>query len=146
MDLSHVYHQGIQNVFAAIEHQALNHLTINPVLAPGGTATNFQISAFSFMLGGVVYNKEAANNIAAPGASTGAGEFRKVLIHINAAGTVAAAAGEIAASQELAKLPATPADTLPIGVIELPASFTSGTTNVTAGMCKPWTHAITVVN
>lgn len=142
MNLDGIYHQETRNVLLNIQERLFNHLTISPGLAPGGTATNFQLGAFSYLLGGVAYNKAAANNIAAPGVSTGAGEFRKVLICIDSAGTVSTVAGNIAASQAAAAQPDVPANKIGVGVIELPESFASGTTNVTVGMCKPFTHTI----
>jgi hypothetical protein len=142
MNLQNIPHQVMQDLFTAIQSVTLNRLTIDPVLAPGGTATNFQVSAFSFMLGGVTYNKAAANNIAPPGFDTAADEFRKVLVCIDSAGTVSTVGGTIADSQEEALIPDTPANKLAIGVLELPAEFESGTDNVTAGMCKRVTHAI----
>lgn len=146
MDYSFIYDQPMRNILDAIEKAVSNHVTIDPVLAPGGTATNFKVSAFSYKLSGMVYNKAAADNIAAPGTSTAAGEFLKVLVCIDSAGTVSVVAGEKAATQALAELPDTPANKLAIGYLEIPESFTSGTTNVTAGMCKRYDNSIAVVN
>lgn len=144
MNLDNIPYQGLRDVLTAIETRVQNHLTISPSLAPGGTNTNFQVSAFSYILGGVTRNKAAANNIAPPGASTAAGGFRKVLVCIDSAGAVSTVAGAIASAQELAPQPETPAEKLAIGVIELPASFTSGTTAVTTDMCKPVVQSIEV--
>ncbi len=145
MNHDNILTQALRDSFDALEFLAFNHLMASPALAPGGTATNFAVGAFSYMLGGVAYNKAAADNIAAPGSSTSSGEYRKILITIDAAGTVATVAGDVAASQAAAVIPDTPADKLAIGVLELPPSFTSGATDVTSGMCKSVTHAVNVI-
>lgn len=142
MDLANINLESIRAVLRGLEYHALNGLNSSPVLSPGGTATNFGMSAFSYRVDGVHANKAANTNIAAPGASTSAGEFRKILISGNAAGTITATAGAIAASQALAALPTLPADNVPLAYLELPASFTSGTTDVTAGMCVNWTETV----
>lgn len=136
MNLDGIRDESLRRALKALEHRSLNHLTGNPNLAPGGTNTNFQVSAFTYVLGGVARSKAAANNIAPPGSSTDAGQYRKVLICIDEAGAVSTVAGAIAATQAAALAPMTPANKLPIGVLELPASFTSGTTPVTSDMCK----------
>ena len=135
MNLNGIPDESLRRALTALEHRSLNHLTGNPNLAPGGTNTNFQVSAFTYVLAGVARSKAAANNIAPPGASTDAGQCRKVLICIDDAGAVTTVAGDIAATQADAPLPSTPAGKLAIGVLELPESFVSGTTAVTAGMC-----------
>lgn len=144
MDLSGIDDERLRDALRALETRALNHLTVNPVVAPGSDDTDFQVSAFSYMLAGVVHNKAAADDIAPPGVSTSSGEFRKVLLSINAAGAITATGGDVAASQAAAALPDTPSGQLPIGYLELPASFTSGAASLTAGMCKQWTHSIDV--
>lgn len=144
MNLNGIPDESLRRALAALEHRALNHLTGNPNLAPGGTNTNFQVSAFTFILAGIARSKGATNNIAPPGASTDAAQYRKVLVCIDDAGTISTVAGDIAATQAAAELPATPANKLAIGVLELPASFTSGTTPVTTDMCKPIVGSVDV--
>jgi len=145
MNLDNILSQSYRDVFNAIEVLALNRLTNSPDLAPGTDTKKFKVGAFSYMLDGVVYNKASADDIAAPGFSTEAAEFRKVLLCIDSAGTITTVGGEIAASQALAEAPEPTADTLPIGILELPASFTSGSTSITSGMCKDITHSISVI-
>lgn len=146
MDYSLIYDQGLRNILDAIEKAVSNHVTIDPVLAPGGTPANIKVSAFSYKLNGLVYNKAGADNIMAPGTSTGADEFLKILVCIDSSGTVSVVAGEKAATQAAAELPDTPANKLAIGYLEIPESFTSGTTSVTSGMCKRYDNSIAVVN
>lgn len=142
IDLSNIQDQRVRDALTAMYNHGLNCLLGSPELAPGSDDTDFQVSAFHYKIGGVAYYKAAADDIAPPGASTSAGEFRKVLLSINTAGAITATAGTIAASQALAELPDTPSGQLPIAYIELPASFTSGSTSLTAGMCKPYTEDI----
>lgn len=142
VDLTNINSQNLRDMVNAFYNHCLNHLMGDPVVAPGSDDTKFAVSAFHYMLAGVAEAKAAADDIAAPGASTSSGEFRKILLSINAAGTITATAGAVAASQALAELPSTPTGELPIGYLELPASFTSGSTSLTTGMCKQWTHEI----
>lgn len=143
LDFGSFSEQYLMNAVQALADHSLNQLTIDPVVAPGGTDTNFKVSAFSYKIGGVTYNKAAADNIAAPGASTTASQFRKVLLSINTSGTITATAGAVSTvSQADAALPDVPSGELAIGYLELPNSFTSGTTSVTAGMCKRYTESI----
>lgn len=143
IDTKYFSDQYMIDAVTALYNHSLNHLTIDPVIAPGGTDTNFKVSAFSYKIGGVTYNKAAADNIAPPGASTTDSQFRKVLLSIDTAGDITATAGAVSTvSQADAALPDTPSGELPIGYLELPNSFTSGTTSVTAGMCKRYTESI----
>lgn len=144
MNLTNIFDASLRACLTALEYATLNRLIGGPVLAVGTTATKFKVSAFTYSLGGQVLAKAAADSIAFPGASTGAGQFRKVLICIDAAGAVSTVAGDIAASQVAALLPEATAGTLPIGYLELPAAFTSGTTSVTAPMCKAFTQSVDV--
>ena len=144
MDLSNIYDESLRDALRGLEARALNHLTINPVLAVATTTTKFKLSAFSYRLAGVTYNKAAADNIAFPGASTTSGQFRKVLICVDAAQAITTVAGAVAATAAAAVLPSPTAGTLPIGYLELPESFTSGTTDVTSGMCKALTELVDV--
>ena len=142
IDLTNIQDQRVRDALTAVYNHGQNVLLGDPVIAPGTTDTNFQVSAFPYKIGGVVYSKAAADDIAAPGASTSAGEFRKILLSIDTAGTITATAGTVAASQAAAELPSTPSGELEIATLELPASFTSATTSLTAGMCVSYTDEI----
>lgn len=142
LDLTQVHTQVMRNALTALYNAHLNQLLGDPGFAPGTDADKFKIgNAFDYRIGGVTYRKAAADDIAAP-TSSDAGEFRKDLISISAAGTVTLTAGTAAASQAAAELPATPDGNLPIGYIEVPESFVSETTDVTAGMLKRYTADI----
>ena len=105
------------------------------VLDQGSTSTKFKTTKdFIFQIAGIVYAKAATDDIDQPATTTIADEFAKDLISIDAAGSVTVTGGVIAASQVLAVKPAVPAGEVEIGYIEIPASFTPGATDVTAGM------------
>lgn len=107
-------------------------------LSVGTPTTTFSVS------GGEAVNKQAlrtipaaANQAVDTGAATGAGQFRKVLVCISDAGAVTQVVGSTAGSQATAPTPAQPnGDVVVVGTIEVPASFTPGTTAVTAAMLK----------
>lgn len=142
IDLSNIQDQRVRDALTAMYNHSLNCLLGSPELAPGSDDTDFQVSAFHYKIGGVAYYKAAADDIAPPGASTTSGQFRKVLLSIDTAGAITATAGAVAASQAAAVLPDTPDGDLPIAYLELPASFTSGSTSITSGMCKPYVEDI----
>lgn len=142
IDTKYFSDQYMIDAFTAVYNHSLNCLLGSPELAPGGTDTNYKVSAFHYKLGGIAYYKAAADNIAAPGVSTTAGQYKKCLLSIDTAGTITVTGGTAAASQALAELPACPDGELPIATFELAPSFTSGTTSLTAGMCVAYTETI----
>lgn len=146
MDYSKIYDAALRSVLDALEHSLRNRLLADPVLDAGGTATNFKTTNnINYMINGKVYYKAATNNIAAPGVSTGSGEYRKVLITIDTSGTIATVAGTVSTvSQAAAVLPDVPANKVALGYLELDPSFTSGSSNVTSGMCKKFEHTVDV--
>jgi hypothetical protein len=118
---------------AAVATRLLGH----PNLRPGSTNTKFQVDAFEYVINGKTYKKAAADDVAAPGAgsNTGVGEYRKSLLSIDSAGTIAVTPGSVSkVSQATAALPDCPANQCPIGWLELAPSFVSGTTALT-GLC-----------
>lgn len=141
LDFEHIRHKSLRMALQGIVNALLFGVWGGGDLGVGGTATKFKLGATDYRIAGTAYTKAAADNIASP-ASTSAGQYRKDLISLDAAGTVTVTAGAVAVSQDAAVLPACPADNVPVGWIEVPASFTSGTTEVTAGMLRKWTHAI----
>jgi hypothetical protein len=69
-------------------------------------------------------------------ANTTGSQFRKVLVSIKRDGTYVVTYGAVAATQAAALKPAEPVDSVEVGYLEIPVSFTGGTTAITAGMCK----------
>lgn len=131
---------SISNIY----NQMLNMVMVHGGFAVGSDTTTFATSAAThYILNGQNYTKAATDDIASPDGNTDAGEFRKDLISIDAAGDITVTAGTAAASQGAAVVPATPEDEIPLGWIEVPESFTSGSDNVTTGMLKQWIHSIT---
>lgn len=107
------------------------------VIAVGGTNTQFQTSAGEVFLAQALTAIAAVAGTAVPaGAATSAGQFRKVAVDVTSAGAIVTTVGAVADTQANAVLPQTPADSITIGWLEIPASFVPGTTAVTTGMCK----------
>lgn len=110
------------------------HLSLG-ILDQGSTSTKFKTTKdFIFQIDGVVYAKAATDDIDQPATTTIADEFAKDLISVDDAGSVTVTGGVIAATQGAAVKPAVPAGEVEIGYIEIPASFTPGSTDVTSGM------------
>lgn len=106
-------------------------------VAVGAPTTTFAVTAGEVVIGQAIVAIAAVATSAVPaGAATAVGEFRKVLVEVNAAGVVSTVVGDKAASQAAATIPAGDPTCISVGVLELPASFVPGTTVVTAAMCK----------
>lgn len=98
----------------------------------------FDVAAGEVVLHQVLQTLAASTAVAVTaGASTAAGEFRKVLVAKKADNSIVQTVGDKAASQALAKLPAGDVTAIDLFWLEIPASFVPGTTAVTAGMIKP---------
>lgn len=120
-----------------LKNWIVNGVQVHGGFAQATTTTRFKTSAATnYTINGQNYTKGTTDNIATPNGNTSAGQFRKDLISIDAAGTITVTAGTVAASQGAAVKPACPANQVELGWIEVPASFTAGTTDVTAGMLK----------
>lgn len=106
-------------------------------VAVGTTATKFNTTAGEVVLAGAIVAVAATvDNVVDAGSTTGAGEFRKVLVEVDVNGAVAQVVGAKAASQAAAVLPDGDPTRISLGWLEIPASFTPATTNVVAGMVK----------
>lgn len=115
-------------------------------LVPGTTNTSLGITVGEFVIGQtVVPFAGIATGIAVPaGAQTSSIQFCKVLVEVdgNNAGAQTSAnvfltAGPlVTGSQSAAPLPALTPTRIAIGWLEIPSSFTPGSTALTAGMCK----------
>lgn len=100
-----------------------------PNLRVGTTTTRVQVAAFAYRIGNRLYTKAAEDNVQVTGlTNTTATQTRKVRVQINAAGTLSFAEGGPATVQALAEIPRKTADLATVGWIEIPASFTYGTT------------------
>lgn len=103
----------------------------------GFSTVSFTIAVGEVVLAGAVVALAATGATAVPaGAATAAGQFRKVLIEKDSANAVSTVVGNIAADQASAVLPAGDPTKISVGYIEVPASFTPGTTSLTAPMLK----------
>lgn len=118
--------------------QALtNRVFQAPALTNGATTWRIKITnAVNFAIGNVLYAKAATDNI---DVTTGAGltntiaaQFCKLRVEIDSAGTVTVKQGAITAAQALAPIPARTASRATLGYIQVPASFTFGTTGFDA--------------
>lgn len=108
------------------------------VATPATTpAASVDVAAARAMVRGVYVEKEAtsAAAITACGNTTGA-QYRKCTLCMNQAGTLRFTPGAVASSQAAALKPACADSETELAYIELPPSFTSGTTVVTEGMLK----------
>lgn len=106
----------------------------------------FGISDLVAVLGQALVDKAAVTGIAVDaGATTAAGQFRKVLIQMDSSGTITQKVGAaVTTAQADAIKPTVDTDKVSLGWLELPASFTAGTTNLTLAMLKKepyWTWA-----
>ena len=112
-------------------------------VTPNSDATKIDIAAVAAMVDGVdvpvgVGVAETAVVLTGytPTIVTTSTQFMKVLVTVKKAGTHGIYSGAKVASQALAVKPAVPAAECEIAYLEIPNSFTAGTTSVTAGMCK----------
>lgn len=105
-----------------------------PVLAMGTTTTRIKTTNDTdFCINGTVYKKAATDNIQVTGlTNTAAGQFRKVRVEINTAGTVSFKEGAVGTTQGVATMPNRSTGKATLGYIEIPASFTYGTTDFNA--------------
>lgn len=92
------------------------------------TTTVLNISALCAVLGQAIVDKAASTVATTVAISTGAGQFMKAVIEMDAAGAITIRPGVIAASQALAVRPADDPTKIILGHIEVPASTTGGTT------------------
>lgn len=114
--------------------QALvNRLLGRPNLRTGTTTTRVQVAAFDYQIADRVYAKAAEDNVQVTGlTNTPAATFRKVRVQIDADGTLSFSEGASAGSQAAAAVPRRTANRATVGWIEIPASFTYGTTAFSA--------------
>jgi hypothetical protein len=110
------------------------------VLSVGTTNTQLAVSAGEFVLAQAVtaYAGTIAAGVAIPVTPTyGAGTFAKILVEVNAAGTISFKFGaSVTTSQADAPLPKGDTDKISLGWIETTGAFTGGTTVLTGGMLK----------
>lgn len=128
---------SIINQLKTIINNGLTGALKGGALDVGTTTTKVKTtSTFIYEIAGVVYAYVATDDIGVPGVNTTGVQYRKVSIQIDAAGTVTFVAGATAASQGAAVHPPVGAGKVEIGWLELPVSFTSGTTVITSGMIQ----------
>lgn len=141
LNFQDIRHVSLRKAFQGLMLAIMNGIFGGGDLAVAAQADKFKLSATNYRIDGVAYTKAAQDNIASP-ASTSAGQYRKDLISINAAGTVTVTPGVVAATLLAAQPPALPASSIPLGWIEVPPAFVGGTTAVTAGMLFKWQHSV----
>lgn len=147
VDLSKILDQATRDVINAIEWRHQNQLLGDPGIAPGGSdADRVKISNnFHFRLQGKEYYKASADDISGTSPATqGSGVFKKVVVCIDSAGDLSLVAGDAAASQAAAELPAIPATKLALAYIEVPENFTNENTDLQAGWIKKFTSGFEV--
>jgi hypothetical protein len=114
-----------------------NQLGNAPGLAMGTTTTAIKTTnSLNFGINGVRYTKAAQDNVVLTGqglANTAAGQFCKIRVEVNSAGTLGFVQGGVASSQANAQAPTRSPGKATVGIIEVPASFTFGTTAFNVG-------------
>jgi hypothetical protein len=114
--------------------QALaNRVFATAGLAAGTTNTRVKtVNAVDYMIRGKVYSKagtDPVDDFDAGFTNTVASQFCKVRLEIDTAGVVTGKQGPIRSAQALAEIPKRSANKATLGWIEIPASFTFGTTS-----------------
>lgn len=86
------------------------------------------VNNISYELNGRILSKNATDDLwDLTGVSTGAAEFRKVVLCLNVSGVASIVVGNVAANQSLAKVPNfIPFDVCPIAIVEIPNSYSGG--------------------
>jgi len=137
----------LRNMFIVINEQTDFSLLGNCTLvqSTGGDTAKMDISVgVDFIIDGVAYTKAVENNIAVGAATTAAGEYRAITVAVNASGTTSQTVSAVAAAAPVTP-PAVPANECPLATIQIPASFTPGTTTfLTAWVTNGWTAQQTI--
>lgn len=118
----------------AVLQALVNRVLDNPALAVGTvTVTRVRTTnAVSFAIGPKIYSKAATDPVDdfdGGFTNTAAGQFCKVRLEIDTAGVVTGKQGPIVAGQALAAIPRRSKNKATLGWLEIPASFTFGTTS-----------------
>lgn len=122
-------HKDLFNLLQSLAYTLLDF----PNLRTGTTATRVRVDAFAFRIGAQVYSKAAEDNVQVTGlTNTSATQARKVRVHVNTAGTLSFTEGAPASAQAVALIPRRAENLVTVGWIEIPPSFTYGTTNFSA--------------
>lgn len=109
-----------------------NAVRQNPVLVKHGAGSlTIKCGAFDFCVNGEMFTKAATDPLPnLTGAGTGAAQFAKLRIEIDAAGVVTYAQGGLSLTAPEAQLPTRTKDKVTIGWIEMPANFVPNVTAV----------------
>ncbi|KKM79420.1 hypothetical protein LCGC14_1350080 [marine sediment metagenome] len=121
--------QDLYNVLQAL----VNRILGDSNFAVGSDTTTIQVDAFDYQIEDQVYAKAAEDNVVVSLTDTGAGQFRKIRMEINAAGTLSFKEGAVASAQVLAPAPRRTAGLTTVGWGEIPASFVYATSNFNDG-------------
>lgn len=102
------------------------------------TTTKFATTDLVAVLAQGLVDKSAQTAIVVlAGTDTAAGQFRKVLVQMDASGTISQKSGALSTTTQAdAVKPAPDTDKISLGWLELPASFVPGTTVLTTAMLK----------
>lgn len=106
--------------------------------APNATPTTLDAAAGTYMVEGVyVADASGLSAQSMSGINTTAGQYRKVTVCIDNAKNYALVAGTVSTvSQNAALKKPCPSQFAEVGYLELPPSFTGGSTDLTSDMCK----------
>jgi len=129
-------HYAIAKLNNEMRNFLQNHMLASALLDQGSNTKKYKTTNTVAVLNeGAIASMTATDDIAQPLTTTGVGEFCKELVTWDGS-AFQQYAGPLAVSQAAAVAPECPADEVPVGWIEIPASFTPGATDVTTGMCK----------
>lgn len=122
---------AIRNMYDIVTERQRFQLLANPLLKQntgGAGNTRFEIAATVYAILGAVYTKALTQDVSvSSSANTTAGQYRAVTVSLNANGDIAQTVSAVATAQPVTP-PAPPTTDCPIATIQIPASFTAGTT------------------
>lgn len=137
--------QLLRNLFDKNLSGVLGNPTVIQNTGVGGN-TQMEHGAFDYIIDDQVYSVVTTDDIAVDAsANTAAGEFKALLLSIDAAGALTQTASA-AQSVAPAPAPAVPSGDAPVAVVQIPVSFTTGVTVfLTAWVSNGYPGRITVV-
>jgi len=133
---------ALRNIYDIVVERQRFQLLSNPALkqSTGGSITKMEYSTTNYAISGVVRTLTGANEVAvAAGSTTTAGQFRCITLSVSAAAALTQTVSDVAAAAPVTP-PTPPTADCVLATIQIPASFTPGTTTfLTAWVTNGWT-------
>jgi len=137
----HIAAGQISDILIDLSDKAFNQILTDPTwqqnTGGGGNTRLENAAAINAVVDGVyIANVYAATQdiVVDAGSTTGAGEYRAITLSVTAGGTLNQTVSAISASAPVTP-PRPPSGECPVGVIQIPASYTPGTTPVQTAWC-----------